>query len=412
MDMSKLSALTIIKSNPETTKAPGTEPNKIITNTGSNGSDASQNTPTIQVKILESKHDDLRRGKLSLKDFNKKILGTNPKLLDEITLGNKNIIEGFLQDTLMWYIRLKLLLSTGVPPEDWLDNLKHKSYRNHPLLDSIKIFETFSEGKTNGKLYNLNPKEASSLTKDFLQVFINDDALYPQYKITNEMVSYLHNERPGFINEIQVLFELYSKFYDTISNYLIEDKLIVGDNDNTGLTQSNPGAINSQSVTLSSLQPRFDMINRHIFYTLDSKLTRLPIGSSNVEYSGTDMDLNKLIPKDIIDPINIPIIDIKNSSKLNLLKRFENLNNWLINGIIQVQTSINRLNGLKPLTKEGYTRDLLDFSSQPATSNYDVWLVLRDTKAFLESLKGLVDGSSFLSGIPSGDMLSVLDTNY
>ena len=101
------------------------------------------------------------------------------------------------------------------------------------------------------------------------------------------MIRYLSNQRPTFLNEITVLFDLYSKYYDQISNDFLEKKPL---------------------RNIKDIRPRFDMINRHI---LSSNL------STRIDY---DIDLTTTVGS--LD-LNIT------ASKLGLEKRLTNLNSWL-----------------------------------------------------------------------------------
>ena len=409
MDISKLSTLKIIKNNPETMKPKSFQNNPDSGSTGklklteantSNISDQMdlQNNPNQTslkvISAIEPKYKDLRKGKINLNDFNRKLLEAHPTLMDTqqdnpsisgIIQRNKKMVNRILLDTLNWYIQLKILISTGLSLED----CKNSENINYKKLASEDL--PIIQNQEN------DPKGFSTNVKKFLENFVYDNGLMvldQQYKITDEMVSYLYNERPGFINEVVVLFELYSKYYNTLSEYLIEDAFNKSTNEETDPRST------TFRFSISKIQPRFDMINRHIFYTLETKTIKNPEPTIN-------LDLNK-----IIDPNILPIQNNGMVSKFSLMNRLTNLNNWLINGIVNIGVSINRLNGLKPITQPGKTRDLLDFSERMVVSNYDIWLILKDTKSFLDSLKELIDGSAFITGIPSGDILDILDTNY
>lgn len=384
MDLSKISKLKIIPTNKDTAPILSTELKSVE---ASGQPENTDNIPPTKLKVIENKYNDLRRGNLSVSDFNRKLYEIDRTLLDTIDKGQKKLVEKYLYETLQWYIQLKLLISTGLNIAS-ISDLAQSNSDSKLAKDFAQFIPSFNHMSFDSNLddvqdfnakSNVAPKEASLNIIDFLKVFINDDIMNPMYKINNEMVMYLHNNRPGFLNEITVLIDLYSKFYGEVSKDLIEDRL------------------NNPLRSLSDIQPRFEMINRHILYTLQSNLP------NKINF---DIELNKLnIGK---ENENLSIY----SSQYGLSKRLTLLNNWLINAIISTQTSINRLKGLKPITKEGKQKDSLDFSSQPATTRYDIWLILQDTKAILESLKGLVDGTAFLTGVPSGEMLDVLNVNY
>ena len=323
---------------------------------------------SIRNKIINT-YNELRKGKINQSDFNRNILQIDKDLLSPLNTVELNNIRletlNFLFATLKWYIQLKFLISTGLKVEilSSFDKLPAK-YKD--LSDYIEFIDNLDNQSERQKI---NPKDISYKIKDLLEIFIKDDTLRPKYKINNEIIMYLSNQRPTFLNEITVLFDLYSKYYDQISNDFLEKKPL---------------------RNIKDIQPRFDMINRHI---LSSNL------STRIDY---DIDLTTTVGS--LD-LNIT------ASKLGLEKRLTNLNSWLMNGIIHTQSSINRFSALKPVTKNTY-RGLSDLNNQPVITNYDLWMILRDTKAFLESLKGLVDGTAFITGMQSGDILDVLEVNY
>ena len=364
MDLTKLSSLKIIKSFPDplarangSNIEPKPQPSTIKSN--SEG-------PVGIIEKINTNYTELRRGKLNQNDFNRKILQMDKSLLDPLDLETVKIETlNFLFMTLKWYIQLKFLISTGLKAETLsvIDKLPTK-YKE--LSEYIEFIDNLDNPNERQKR---NPKEISYKIKDLLEIFVKDDILHPKYKINNEMIMYLSNQRPTFLNEITVLFDLYSKYYDQISNDFLEKKPL---------------------RNIKDIQPRFDMINRHI---LSSNL------STRIDY---DIDLTTTVGS--LD-LNIT------ASKLGLEKRLTNLNSWLMNGIIHTQSSINRFSALKPVTKNTY-RGLSDLNNQPVITNYDLWMILRDTKAFLESLKGLVDGTAFITGMQSGDILDVLEVNY
>ncbi len=361
MDLTKLSSLKIIKSSPDPlARANGSN---IETKTQLNETKA-QISPVGIIEKINTNYTDLRRGKLNQNDFNRKILQMDKTLLEPINGGKAEALN-FLFITLKWYIQLKFLISTGLKAET-LSAIDKVPEKYKELNDYIQFIDTLDNPSERQKT---NPKEISYLIKDLLEVFIKDDILHPKYKIDNEMIMYLSNQRPTFLNEITVLFDLYAKYYDQISNDFLENKSF---------------------RNITDIQPRFDMINRHI---LSSNL------STRVDY---DIDLTTVIGS---NDLNI------SASKLGLEKRLSHLNSWLMNGIIHTQSSINRFSALKPVTKNTY-RGLSDLNNQPVITKYDLWMILRDTKAFLESLKGLVDGTAFITGMQSGDILDVLEVNY
>ena len=375
MDLTKLSSLKIIKSFPDPlARANGSN---IETKPQPSTNKSTSESPIGIIEKINNNYTELRRGKLNQNDFNRKILQVDKSLLDpldsinspQVSNGNNTDIKtetlNFLFMTLKWYIQLKFLISTGLKVETLsaIDKLPTKYKELSEYIEFIDNLDNQSERQKR------SPKEISYKIKDLLEIFIKDDILHPKYKIDNDMIMYLNNQRPTFLNEITVLFDLYSKYYDQISNDFLEKKPL---------------------RNIKDIQPRFDMINRHI---LSSNL------STRINY---DIDLTTTIGS---SNLNIT------ASKLGLEKRLSHLNSWLMNGIIHTQSSINRFSALKPVTKNTY-RGLSDLNNQPVITKYDLWMILRDTKAFLESLKGLVDGTAFITGMQSGDILDVLEVNY
>ena len=366
MDLTKLSSLKIIKSSQDPlARANGSnidiKPQPSAIKTPSEG-------PISIIEKINTNYAELRKGKLNQADFNRKILQIDKDLLSPLnTLELNNIkieILNFLFATLKWYIQLKFLLSTGLKAET-LSDINKLPTKYKELSDYIKFIDNLDNQSERQKV---NPKDISYKIKGLLEIFIKDDIIYPKYKINNEMIMYLSNQRPTFLNEITVLFDLYSKYYDQISNDFLEKRTL---------------------RNIKDIQPRFDMINRHI---LSSNL------STRVDY---DIDLSSISD----GGLNI------STSRIGLEKRLTHLNSWLMNGIIHTQSSINRFSALKPVTKNTY-RGFSDLNNQPIDTKYQLWMIMRDTKAFLESLKGLVDGTAFITGMQSGDILDVLEVNY
>ena len=192
-----------------------------------------------------------------------------------------------------------------------------------------------------------------------------------------------------FLNEIATLFDLYSKYYKTLSKEL--------------LTNLSDGNFNIKFQKIKNIQPRFNMINKHIL------LSNL---STKINFN---LDLKKIgaLPENPQEASKILGIS---ASQFGLKKRLDNLNEWLTNGIIMIQVSINRIYALKPLSSvavDGSIKvGLKAHAASAANKIYDLWLVLEDIAAFLDSLKGLIDGSAFLTGVPSEDMLEILEINY
>ena len=366
MDLTKLSSLKIIKSSQDPlARANGSnidiKPQPSVIKTPSEG-------PISIIEKINTNYAELRKGKLNQADFNRKILQIDKDLLSPLnTLELNNIkieILNFLFATLKWYIQLKFLLSTGLKAET-LSDINKLPTKYKELSDYIKFIDNLDNQSERQKV---SPKDISYKIKGLLEIFIKDDIIYPKYKINNEMIMYLSNQRPTFLNEITVLFDLYSKYYDQISNDFLEKRTL---------------------RNIKDIQPRFDMINRHI---LSSNL------STRVDY---DIDLSSISD----GGLNI------STSRIGLEKRLTHLNSWLMNGIIHTQSSINRFSALKPVTKNTY-RGFSDLNNQPIDTKYQLWMIMRDTKAFLESLKGLVDGTAFITGMQSGDILDILEVNY
>ena len=365
MDLNKISSLKIIKAAPDPlAKINGTSPG---INTIESQSEKIQTQEPLISRINKS-YSDVRQGKLSENDFERKLSQLDNNLIKEIDPKIKKDIKKLLNETLKWYFSIKLLISTGYTLETLMESdpiTKTGNNSKYDLSNHIKALSHLEEDQN-----DINPKGNSFIIKEFLSELINDDIINPKYKIDTEMLMYLSNQRPTFLNEITVLFDLYSKYYDQISNDLLEDLPL---------------------RKIDEIQPRFNMINRHI---LSSNL------STRIDY---DIDLTKVPGGDIPTSIS--------TSQLGLQKRMNNLNSWLTNGIIHTQSSINRFSALKPVTKKTYL-GLNNLNNQPVITKYQLWMVLRDTKAFLESLKGLVDGTAFITGMQSGDILDVLEVNY
>lgn len=391
MDLSKINNLTIIKKNKDPLVS-----NSIPSNGYLEAPSGLGKPPLIIDKktILFDLYKEFRYGKLSKYDFDKKLQATENKLIENLTAEVRNEILLVLSHTLKWLIQLKLLFSTGRNSENLNSKIFDEQYSeyNELSLDNIKELiiniVSITEDDLNINIISKNPKEFSLGIKNFLNIFLKDDILNPKYK-TDKIINYLHNERPTFLKEIAVLFDLYSKYYNTLSKKLLED---LGNGD-----------FNIKFDKIKNIQPRFNMINKHILSSnLDTKIN-------------FDIDLKKIgvLPEDPLEATNILGIS---ASQFSLKKRLDNLNSWLTNGILMVQVSINRLHALKPLSSiavDGSVKvGLKSHAAQSANQIYDIWLILEDTKSFLESLKGLIDGSAFLTGVSSEDQLQILDTNY
>ena len=368
MDLNQLSKLTVIN------KRTGTQ--NIQSNTQSTS--GSRNNIVLlnnddRIKTIIDTYTTFRKGEINEDEFKSNILRFDKRVFNNIDEAFKNQIRISLFQTLKWFIQLKLLISTSHKVESLIEFSNtislNKNYKNlnNPnitrLLYSLENPNMFQD--------NFNPKEASDAIKNLLKIFIEDDILHPIYKIDNELIVYLSNNRPTFLNEITLLFDLYSKVFGQYSKDFLEDKNI---------------------RQIGEIQPRFDMINRHI---LSSNL------STRIDYN---LDLDK-----ISEDRNYSKIE---TSQMGLQKRMNFLNDWLINGIIHTQVSINRLSGLKPNTQVGKVKPINDFSSRSATSKYEIWMILEETKSFMQSLKGLTEGTAFITGIQSNDILDILDVNY
>lgn len=343
------------------------------------------NQPTTQiaepsnVSKLCSSYDEVRSGKLSSKDFQRKLLNLDPTMTIEILRIDPRIkdkVKEYLIETLCWYIELRILISTGFKIDS--EELKNNSDLNI-FLDKINQ-DNFKN------LNQKDPKECSYIIRDLLKVFVNDDVIQPKYNIDSDMVMYLSNMRPTFLNEINVLFDLYQKVYFKLSDDLVA---IVECGEDPTTRNKIEQFVNSK---VSDIQPRFEMINRHI---LSSNL------STRIDY---DLDL-------AIVGLENPSPNAK-ISQLSLQKRLNYLNSWLINGIIHTITQINRLNGLKPEYKQNSTYNLGKENFTLANTKFDIWQILQDTGKFLDSLKGLTDGSATITGIKSNDILDILEVNY
>ena len=399
MDLSKINNLTIIKKNKDPLVAKSIESNINTQSPTGNAKPELQTNiyidPTIKIKGF---YKDFRNGKLSKKEFDSKLNSIQPKILELINEETRKEAILTLSQTLKWLIQLKILLSTG----QRTDNLDQKTFNEHYGQRSeykelgknqktiLNILEFNEEDIAKIDTISANPKEFSKDVKSFLKVFTSDDIIKPTYKVDN-ILSYLYNERPTFLKEIAVLFDLYSKYYETLSKNLLTDIC----------SPSFTGTLKFSKI--KNIQPRFDMINRHI---LSSNL------SSKIDY---DLDLSKIgvLPEDPIEASKILGIS---ASQLGLKKRLDNLNDWLFNGIVMVQVSINRIHALKPLSSvaaDGSVKvGLKAHAAQAANKIYDIWLILEDTKSFLDSLKGLIDGSAFITGVASEDILDILETNF
>ena len=399
MDLNKLNSLTIIKTNKDdTAQSRQTNISQIQPTQPTQSTQSTQTSETLQNNVMVNISDeilkiysDVRTGKLSENDSNRKILKLNDSLNLDIDPEYKDKIRRTLMETLKWYIQLKLLISTSLKVDDlnaFIKELsfKHKKFKRFQKLkeDSIvDIFKGFNSIWTKGNLYaDVSHVNHSKGILEFLKLFNGDDLLNPVFKIDTEMVVYLSNQRPTFLKEITVLFDLYSKVYDQISKDILDSNIL-------------------EVRTRTELQPRFDMINRHI---LSSNL------STKIDY---DIDLDKLGITDNTSDTNYKeYLNTISSSQLGLEKRLNFLNEWLTNGIVMIQSSLNRLNGLKPITQNGKSQIMNNVAAQPANTKYQIWTILQDCKAFLESLKGLTDGTAYITGVASNELLDVLDVNY
>ena len=385
MDLSKLNNLTIIKKNKDPL---------VNQSIASNVEAKNPNNLNEKIEINDKKdilfnlYKKFRNGKLSKSNLNEKLQNNEPKLIENISNEVRTEIILVLSQTLKWLLQIKLLLSTGKN----VDNLNLETFNEFEELGKnkkiISDILSLTEDDTNVDLIALNPKEFSLKIKSLLKVFTNDDIINPKYK-TDKIINYLHNERPMFLNEIATLFDLYSKYYKTLSKEL--------------LTNLSDGNFNIKFQKIKNIQPRFNMINKHIL------LSNL---STKINFN---LDLKKIgaLPENPQEASKILGIS---ASQFGLKKRLDNLNEWLTNGIIMIQVSINRIYALKPLSSvavDGSIKvGLKAHAASAANKIYDLWLVLEDIAAFLDSLKGLIDGSAFLTGVPSEDMLEILEINY
>lgn len=395
MDLTKINTLNIVKKNKDPLVSKTIESNIGIVSPTTNGSVTEPTNISIDNNTkIKNLYKDLRLGKIQKNDFDKNLEKIEPRILETINDETRKNCILVLSNTLKWLIQLKLMISTGQQTDSlnndlfdnyYGENTEYKELGKQKIILDILDFDEDNVMKTT--LISSNPKEFSKSIKHLLEVFIGDDILKPKYKVDN-ILSYLYNERPTFLKEIAVLFDLYSKYFDTISKNLIQQ------------------TTNNQLITfgkIKDIQPRFNMINKHI---LSSNL------SNKINYN---LDLNKIgvLPEDPNEASKILGIS---ASQLGLKKRLDNLNEWLTNGIIMVQVSINRIHALKPLSSvaaDGSVKvGLKAHAAQAANRIYDIWLILEDTKSFLDSLKGLIDGSAFITGVPSRDTLEILDTNF
>jgi hypothetical protein len=334
--------------------------------------------PGSKVKKL---YGEFRKGSITKEDLDKKLLNNNPLLSEKVNIDIQKEVVVILLETLKWLMKLKILISTGKNPNKKI--LEFSETINNIITDDNIL--------GNLDILHSEPKRFSKEVYDFLKLFTSDDLLNPRFKV--DLSGYLTNVRPNFLKEIAVLFDLYSKYYETISNELINNLEKTGPNGSD--------KINVNFKKLSDIQPRFNMINKHI------------LTSNLVEQIDYNLDLEKIgvLPEDPIEASKILGIT---STQLGLKKRLDHLNAWLINGIIMVQVSINRLYALKPISldKPNSVPGLKAVAAKSANTIPDIWLILEDTKSFLESLKGLIDGRAFITGVPSENMLDILNTNY
>lgn len=378
MDLSKIANLTIIKHNPDPlSKGMDQTPMTPVSSTSS----TSSTFPQQNLTQIEAGFNEVRAGNLSEKDFKRKIQKVNPTLLEALETGNsggsvtdlRQHLKHQLLETLYWFIQLKVLISTSTTLESFRTSEMFLNSDNgaEELTEIVWVFNTLDH--TNYTDIQIDYKRLSLGICKLLKLFINDDPINPKYKIDSTMVRYLSNNRPTYLKEITVLFDLYSKVYDQLASDLVNGV---------------------QFRNIKDIQPRFDMINRHI---LSSNLT------TRIDY---DLDLNKLG----VDPG----YDIK-ASDLGLQRRLNYLNDWLVNGIVNIQTQLNRLNNLKPVTSgsaQWTQSSLLNGAYTGVTTKYHIWEILKDTSKFLETLKGLTDGTGFITGMVSYDLLDTLNVNY
>lgn len=398
MDLTKINTLSVIKKNKDPLVSKSITPN--VTQVSANIPEtelkvgiSKSNVTQIPSKVNKVKklYTDFRTGHIQKEDFERKIFGLEPKILKKMTSASKKEILPILVETLKWLIQIKILISTGKNP--------NTPNQNFPFLINNIIEKDTHNNEDRNSLINLidkDPKKFSLEIYSFLRLFTEDDILNPKYKV--DISGYLANDRPNFLKEIVVLFELYCKYYETVSKDIIDSI------ENSDFSNTQDENIQFQEFKkLSEVQPRFQMINKHILSSnLNEKITH-------------NLDLTKIgiLPEDPIEASKILGIS---ASQLGLKKRLDNLNAWLINGIIMVQVSINRIYALKPIstfTPGALTvPGLKNFAAKNAENIYDIWLIIEDTKSFLESLKGLIDGKAFITGVPSNNMLDILNVNY
>lgn len=370
MDLTKLNKLTVLTPK----NSLGTKTENQGTTKGSNIISLNKKENGMDTDKMLEKYLDVRKGLISEHDFKNEFTNLNSETINSNLKSQVTII---MVQTLKWYIQIKLLLSTGLKVDnlkEFLNDISNEPNYNDLINPQIKfLLECLDDPST---YYNkIDPKESSNSIMNLLSIFIEDDLIRPKYDIDLDMLTYLANSRPTFLKEITLLFDLYAKVYLQHSKDLITNK---------------------QMRQLDEIQPRFNMINNHIL-------------SSNLKTKVShNLDLNKLnISNSVIEAIS----GIE-ASKLGLQKRLKNLNNWLINGIIHIQISLNRLHGLKPVTQEGKEKLITDANTNTINSNYELWLILNEVLSFLDSLKNLADGTAFISGMSSKDQVLILDVNY
>lgn len=381
MDLSKLTIITQTKDPLVQKMAEAAGANNQITiveaksniNQDVSGNLAQPLVPSVYSQLSKG-FNEFKSGELNESDFKRKIRKLDGTLLESPDTILREQTKLYLLETLYWFIQLKILISTSTAIETFKRNLNEmgetEGQKINKLLDTLSSLGNFNQ--TNRQI---DYKDLSTSVGSLLKLLLTDDLANPKYKIDSKMVKYLTNYRPTYLKEITVLFDLYSKVYDQISKDLV-DKY---------------GTKEKPFRSVKEIQPRFDMINRHIL-------------SSNLEIRiDYDLDLNKLQ----VDPG----YDIK-ASELGLTKRLNQLNDWLVNGIVNIQTQINRLNNLKPVTSEGNQSALLAHANIEVVTKYHVWEILKDTSKFLETLKGITDGTGFITGVPVISLLDVLEVNY
>ena len=390
MDLSKINTLNIIKKNKDPLVNKSITPNTNVISGGSKNSSLNGETkeptnlttitPGTKVKKL---YGEFRKGLITKENLDKKLLSIKPLIMEKVDIDARKEANIILLETLKWLIKLKILISTGKNPNKKI--LEFSETINNIITDDNIL--------GNLDILHSDPKRFSKEVYNFLKLFTSDDLINPKFKV--DLSGYLTNVRPNFLKEIAVLFDLYSKYYETISNELINNL------EKVEQESSGSNKINVKFKKLPDIQPRFDMINKHIF------------ASNLIEQVDYNLDLEKIgvLPEDPYEASKILGIS---ASQLGLKKRLDYLNAWLINGIVMVQVSINRLYALKPISldKPNSIPGLNLAASKSVNEIYDVWLILEDTKSFLESLKGLIDGRAFITGVPSENMLDILNTNY